>query len=56
VPCATAPWAAPDTTLDRIDEIVAPGLNLYQSDGAWRPPALANASLRRRPLADRAAA
>jgi aryl-alcohol dehydrogenase-like predicted oxidoreductase len=45
-----------DETLDRIDEIVPPGVNLYQPDGAWRPPSLADASQRRRPLADRAAA
>nr|WP_262496125.1 hypothetical protein [Nonomuraea sp. SYSU D8015] len=31
-----------DATLDRIDEIVPPGTNLYQPDGAWRPPALAD--------------
>ena len=45
-----------DATLDRIDEIVPPGVNLYHPDGAWRPPALADPALRRRPLADRAAA
>ncbi|GAA4983151.1 aldo/keto reductase [Kitasatospora paranensis] len=42
-------------TLDRIDEIVPPGVNLYHPDGAWRSPALAPAA-RRLPLADRAAA
>jgi hypothetical protein len=41
--------------LDRIDEIVPPGTNLYHPDGAWRPPALVAATRRRRPLADRAA-
>jgi aryl-alcohol dehydrogenase-like predicted oxidoreductase len=45
-----------DTTLDRIDEIVPPGTNLYQPDGAWRPPALCDPARRRRPLADRAPA
>ncbi len=45
-----------DATLDRIDEIVPPGTNLYHPDGAWRPPALSDATRRRRPLADRAAA
>jgi aryl-alcohol dehydrogenase-like predicted oxidoreductase len=45
-----------DTTLDRIDQIVPPGTNLYHPDGAWRPPALSDATRRRRPLADRAAA
>jgi aryl-alcohol dehydrogenase-like predicted oxidoreductase len=45
-----------DAILDRIDEIVPPGANLYHPDGAWRPPALSDATRRRRPLADRAAA
>jgi aryl-alcohol dehydrogenase-like predicted oxidoreductase len=45
-----------DATLDRIDEIVPPGTNMYQSDGAWRPLSLADPAQRRRPLADRAAA
>ncbi|MFD9871968.1 aldo/keto reductase [Streptomyces niveus] len=45
-----------DATLDRIDEIVPPGTNIYQPDGAWRPPVLTDASLRRRPADDRAAA
>jgi aryl-alcohol dehydrogenase-like predicted oxidoreductase len=45
-----------DAALDRIDEIVPPGTNLYHPDGAWRPPALSDAARRRRPLADRAAA
>ncbi|MEV0730712.1 aldo/keto reductase [Polymorphospora sp. NPDC050346] len=44
-----------DATLDRIDDIVPPGTNLYQPDGAWRPPALSDAGRRRRPLAERAA-
>jgi hypothetical protein len=34
--------------LDRIDEVVAPGTSLNQDDSGWRPPALADASLRRR--------
>ncbi|RIV39757.1 aldo/keto reductase [Micromonospora radicis] len=45
-----------DAVLDRIDEIVPPGTNLYRADGAWRPPALTDPALRRRPTADRAAA
>ncbi|MEV4515458.1 aldo/keto reductase [Dactylosporangium sp. NPDC049525] len=45
-----------DTALDRIDEIVPPGTDLYRADGAWRPPALTDATLRRRRTADRAAA
>jgi aryl-alcohol dehydrogenase-like predicted oxidoreductase len=47
--------ALDDATLDRIDEIVPPGTNLYHPDGAWRPPVLVDAARRRRPLADRAA-
>lgn len=43
-----------DEVLDRIDEIVAPGADLYRADGAWVPPALADAGLRRRPVAERA--
>ena len=45
-----------DATLDRIDEIVPPGTNVYQPDGAWRPPVLADPARRRRPVSDRAAA
>jgi aryl-alcohol dehydrogenase-like predicted oxidoreductase len=45
-----------DKILDRIDQIVPPGTNLYNPDGAWSPPALAGAALRRRPAAERAAA
>ncbi|MET7426680.1 aldo/keto reductase [Dactylosporangium sp. NPDC005555] len=45
-----------DAALDRIDEIVAPGTDLYRADGAWRPQSLTDPSLRRRPLTDRAAA
>ncbi|MFD3869098.1 aldo/keto reductase [Streptomyces sp. NPDC058623] len=45
-----------NAVLDRIDEIVAPGTNLYRPDGVWRPPALADAGRRRRALGDRAAA
>ena len=44
-----------DATLDRIDEIVPPGTDLYHPDGAWQNPALTDLSRRRRPLADRAA-
>jgi aryl-alcohol dehydrogenase-like predicted oxidoreductase len=50
-------WLAlDDQALDRIDEIVPPGTDLYRADGAWTPPALASPALRRRPLAERAAA
>ncbi|MEU0558712.1 aldo/keto reductase [Dactylosporangium sp. NPDC006015] len=45
-----------DAALDRIDEIVPPGTDLYRADGAWRPRSLTDPSLRRRPVAERAAA
>jgi aryl-alcohol dehydrogenase-like predicted oxidoreductase len=44
-----------DATLDRIDEIVPPGTDVYRADGAWQPPSIANAALRRRPVEERAA-
>ncbi|MFI6737098.1 aldo/keto reductase [Nonomuraea sp. NPDC050451] len=44
-----------DQTLDRIDEIIPPGTNLYHPDGAWRRPALTDAARRRRLPGDRAA-
>ncbi|WP_441245994.1 aldo/keto reductase [Kitasatospora sp. McL0602] len=47
--------ALDDAALDRIDEIVPPGTNCYQPDGAWRSPVLSEAALRRRPVAERAA-
>jgi hypothetical protein len=34
--------------LDRIDEIVPPGQNLNPADAGYRPPPLADPSLRRR--------
>jgi aryl-alcohol dehydrogenase-like predicted oxidoreductase len=36
-----------DELLDRIDEIVAPGVNLNPADGGWQNPALAPAARRR---------
>ncbi|MFE4665472.1 aldo/keto reductase [Streptomyces sp. NPDC056716] len=44
-----------DSVLDRLDEIVPPGTDLYQADGAWRPASLTDAGLRRRPVGERAA-
>ena len=41
-----APLSA--SLLDRIDEVVAPGVNLNQADGGWAAPWLAEAGLRRR--------
>ncbi|MEU1686927.1 aldo/keto reductase [Micromonospora sp. NPDC005707] len=51
-----AALALDDAVLDRIDEIVPPGTNLYPPDGVWSPPALTDPALRRRPPAERAAA
>jgi len=45
-----------DDVLDRIDEIVPPGTDVGALDQAYQPPALVEPSLRRRPLAARAAA
>ncbi|MFJ2823467.1 aldo/keto reductase [Streptomyces toxytricini] len=45
-----------DTALDRIDAIVAPGTDLYRTDGVWQPPSLTDTGARRRPPADRPAA
>jgi aryl-alcohol dehydrogenase-like predicted oxidoreductase len=45
-----------DAVLDRIDEIVSPGTNVYRNEGAWVPPALKETWRRRRPLEERAAA
>jgi aryl-alcohol dehydrogenase-like predicted oxidoreductase len=45
-----------DDVLDRIDEIVPPGTDVGSLDQAYQPPALQVPSLRRRPLAARAAA
>ena len=41
-----------DATLDRIDEIVPPGTNMYKADGAWNPQSLTKNALRR-PVGDR---
>jgi aryl-alcohol dehydrogenase-like predicted oxidoreductase len=51
-----ASLALDDAALDRIDEIVPPGTNVFHPDKAWVVPQLADAVLRRRPLAERAAA
>ena len=37
-----------DRVLDRIDELVAPGVNINPEDVGWTPPALTDAALRRR--------
>jgi aryl-alcohol dehydrogenase-like predicted oxidoreductase len=45
-----------DDILDRIDQIVPPGTDVTTLDQDYRPAALDTASLRRRPLGERAAA
>ncbi|MFC9972074.1 aldo/keto reductase [Spirillospora sp. NPDC127200] len=45
-----------DETLDRIDEVVPPGVNVHPPDGAWTHPALSDLAQRRRPVSDRSAA
>ncbi len=45
-----------DQVLDRIDEIVAPGAEAGPLGAAYDPPAITQASLRRRPVVERAAA
>jgi aryl-alcohol dehydrogenase (NADP+) len=45
-----------DHVLDRIDEIVPPGADVGPLDASHNPPAIAQAHLRRRPTAERAAA
>jgi aryl-alcohol dehydrogenase-like predicted oxidoreductase len=39
-----------DDVLDKIDEIVPPGMNVNRRDAGYVPPALASAELRRRPI------
>ncbi|MGW0809268.1 aldo/keto reductase [Nonomuraea sp. NPDC002799] len=38
-----------DDVLDRIDEIVPPGVTLNPADAGWQPPELTDPNLRRRP-------
>ena len=46
-----------DATLDRIDEIVPPGIDIAPLEGAaYVPPAIRQVQLRRRPTNERAAA
>jgi len=44
-----------DDILDRIDQIVPPGLTLNPADAGWQPAVLADPAARRRPQAARAA-
>ena len=43
-----------DDILDRIDQIVPPGVTLNPADAGWQPPVLADPAARRRPLSSRA--
>jgi hypothetical protein len=45
-----------DEVLDRIDQIVPPGTDVGQLQMAYNPPAVANPTLRRRPIDERTAA
>src|SRR6202167_3931690 len=53
---AGAEVALSDEILDRIDEVVAPGSDAGPMGAVYTPPAVTRASLRRRPVAERAAA
>ncbi|MEV5504691.1 aldo/keto reductase [Nonomuraea fuscirosea] len=44
-----------DAVLDRIDELVPPGTDVYHPVGLWSPAPLTDPLLRRRPVGDRAA-
>jgi aryl-alcohol dehydrogenase-like predicted oxidoreductase len=46
----------PDDVLDKIDEIVPPGTDIGRLDMAYDPPAIQQATLRRRPARERTAA
>jgi aryl-alcohol dehydrogenase-like predicted oxidoreductase len=52
---AGASVALDDDILDRIDQIVPPGVTLNPADAGWQPPLLADPASRRRPLSSRAA-
>jgi aryl-alcohol dehydrogenase-like predicted oxidoreductase len=53
---AGAEFVISDEILDRIDEVVAPGVDAGPMGAVYAPPAVTQASLRRRPVAERAAA
>jgi len=44
-----------DEILDKIDQIVPPGIDVAPNGAAYNPPAILNAGLRRRPATERAA-
>jgi aryl-alcohol dehydrogenase (NADP+) len=45
-----------EDVLDRIDQIVPPGIDVGLNEANYMPPALVTAGLRRRPSGERAAA
>jgi aryl-alcohol dehydrogenase (NADP+) len=45
-----------DDVLDRIDQIVPPGIDVGLNEAGYNPPAITRVSLRRRPATERAAA
>jgi aryl-alcohol dehydrogenase-like predicted oxidoreductase len=45
-----------DEVLDRIDQIVPPGTDVGLNEAAYKPPAILQAGLRRRPSVERSAA
>ncbi|WP_336698660.1 aldo/keto reductase [Curtobacterium sp. USHLN213] len=53
---AGADVVLPDEVLDRIDAIVPPGTDVGRLDQQYQPPAVLDATLRRRPAAGRSAA
>jgi aryl-alcohol dehydrogenase-like predicted oxidoreductase len=52
---AAASVTLDDDVLDRIDQIVPPGVTLNPADAGWQPPVLADPAARRRPQATRSA-
>ncbi len=48
--------ALSDEILDQIDEVVAPGADSGAMSAVYAPPAVTQAGLRRRPVAERKAA
>jgi aryl-alcohol dehydrogenase-like predicted oxidoreductase len=55
-PLAGADVVISDEILDRIDEVVVPGVDTRPMGAVYAPPAVTQANLRRRPVAERAAA
>jgi aryl-alcohol dehydrogenase-like predicted oxidoreductase len=52
---AAASVTLDDEVLDRIDQVVPPGVTLNPADDGWQPPVLGDPAALRRPLAARAA-